>query len=433
MNDKSNLVGLGKTALESQWHSLKESATDAPPLYNDQGLVAENVLQWVVKNIGSLWRKPYAPSPTYGNPAVNNGIFKIQKNPTELVTIALLSDWASNTVESRQIARQAGINDYSIHLGDTYYVGNTDEINANFDPGNDGSFPYGILGSFAMNGNHEMYSSGESYFTQLLPSMGTYQAGTNNPVQSQEGSFFCLENDCWRIIGLDTGYDSLAGAGVTDNINLDLTDEQKDWLQNVIKVNEDNRGLIFLTHHQPFSAFEPEFLAPAAYLSSIISPARDIIWLWGHEHWFSVYGANKLPNGTNVYGRCIGNGGMPVELYENGGIKKPKDPNNVGNAENRNLVIYDQRTREVMKNDIHLGHNGYTILTLNATNLTISYFDDNFMTGPGRLILDEKWTVDTATGNLSGFMTDYTINGDQDASLQLSLFGNALQDAVKGT
>jgi hypothetical protein len=431
MNDKSNLVGLGRSVIENQWHSLKQITTDAPPLYNDNGLVAENIFQWIVKNVGSLWHTAYKPFPTYSNPAVNSGIFKIQKDSAEPVTIALLSDWASNTKESRQIAQQAGINDYSIHLGDTYYVGSENEIAANFDPEKGGNWPYGTLGSFAMNGNHEMYSGGQSYFTQLLPVMGAYEPGTNMPVQTQQASFFCLENDHWRIIGLDTGYDSLTWLGVTDDKNLDLTDEQKDWLQNTVKLNEDNRGLIFLTHHQPFSAFEPEFLAPAAFLSSLITPARDVIWLWGHEHWFSVYGANKLPNGTNVYGRCIGNGGMPVELYEKGGIKKPKDPNNIANPENRNLVIYDQREREVIKNDIHLGHNGYTILTLNAAELTISYFDDNFMTGPGRLILDEKWTVDIATGNLNGFMTDHTINGDQDASLQLNLFGNALQNAVK--
>ncbi len=108
----------------------------------------------------------------YSNPAVNSGIFKIQKDPAEPVTIALLSDWASNTKESRQIAQQAGINDYSIHLCDTYYVGSENEIAANFDPEKGGNWPYGTLGSFAMNGNHEMYSGGQSYFTRATPRYG---------------------------------------------------------------------------------------------------------------------------------------------------------------------------------------------------------------------------------------------------------------------
>jgi hypothetical protein len=36
------------------------------------------------------------------------------------VSIAILSDWASDTPESQLIAKQAGTNDYSIHLEDTF-------------------------------------------------------------------------------------------------------------------------------------------------------------------------------------------------------------------------------------------------------------------------------------------------------------------------
>jgi hypothetical protein len=432
MNDKTDLMGLGRTAIENQWHALNENNADAPPLYNDQGLIAENVLEWICKNIGSLWQTPYTPYPTYSDPSTNNGIFTIQKPSDAPVTIALISDWASNTVESQLIAKQAGTNDYSIHLGDTYYVGSAQEIAENFDPAQGGTWPYGTLGSFAMNGNHEMYSSGQSYFTQLLPVMGAYEANNDAPAQTQQASFFCLENDCWRIIGLDTGYNSLTGLGVTDNLNLNLTQEQKDWLANTVNLNNDKRGIIILSHHQCFSAFENEFPNPATYISSIMTPGRDIIWLWGHEHWFSVYGPNKLANGSNIFARCIGNGGMPVELYVEGGIRKPNDPNNIDNPHNRNLVIYDQRPRETINGDIQLGHNGYTILTLQAGNAVISYFDDNGGTGPGRKVLEEKWTIDTTTGNLTGnSIVDYTINGDQPANLQLSLFGNYLTDAIK--
>jgi len=45
--------------------------------------------------------------------------------------------------------------------------------------------------------------------------------------------------------------------------------------------------------------------------------------------------------------------------------------------------------------------------------------------------LEENWTVDNTTGTLTGnSITDYTINGDQPADLQLSLFGNYLTDAI---
>jgi hypothetical protein len=124
---------------------------------------------------------------------------------------------------------------------------------------------------------------------------------------------------------------------------------------------------------------------------------------------------------------------MPVELYNpDGGIKKPR--NNVpASHENRNLVLYDQRKRQIVKGNIALGHNGYVILTLQANQLTISYFDDNGGSGAGRKVLDETWTIDTTTGILKGTsITDHTINGNQPAALQLSLFGAWLKDAIGG-
>jgi hypothetical protein len=396
------------------------------------GLIAENKWAWFIKQIHTLFKARYKPYPVYKDPEVNNGIFKIKKPTGAPVTIALLSDWASDTPESQLIARQVGINDYSIHLGDTYYVGNDQEIAENFNTGHGGTWPYGTLGSFAMLGNHEMYSSGQSYFTQLLPYMGAYQKNQKKPVQVQRAGFFCLENDHWRIIGLDTGYDSLAGLfGFFQNKNLDLTPEQKDWLQNTVNINGDNRGIIFLTHHQPWSAFQEEFPKPAAFLSSIIVAGRDFLWFWGHEHWLAIYGPNKLPNGSNVYGRCIGNSGMPVELKVGGKIVQPKKQNDKANPANRHLIIYDRRHREVIDNNIPLGHNGYEILTLDGASLVVTYFDENNGNSKGRRILEEKWTIDIATGKLKGnSIKDYITKTGHPDKLNLSLFGDKLEDAI---
>ena len=432
MRDKKDLIGLNRSSLGNQLLALKDSVVKAPPAYNMDGLIAENKWTWLTKNLCSIWKARYVPYPFYSDHATNSGIFTIVKQPGEAVTVALISDWASDTPESQLIAQQCGTNDYSVHLGDTYYVGNDNEIAENFNTDQGGTWPYGTLGSFALMGNHEMYSSGQSFFTQLLPYMGAYQGDRDTPIQVQQAGFFCLENDYWRVIGLDTGYDSLCGfLGLSPNQNLDLTPEQKDWLTNTVQLNNDNRGIIILTHHQLFSAFEPEFPNPMNYISSIITPGRDVIWFFGHEHRFSVYGPNEMANGAKVFGRCIGHGGMPVELDKDGGIVAPNDPNNVANPVNRNLVIYDQRQREVIENNIPLGHNGYVILTLNDANLLISYFDDNGGTGDGRKILEESWTIDNFTGTLTGnSITDYTINGDQPANTQLSLFGNYLTDAI---
>jgi len=431
MNDKSDLVNLGRTAIENQWHSVKLNTAGAPPLYNDDGLNSQDIGQWIVHNLGNIFHTRFSPYPTYPDPDTNNGIFEIQKGADEPVSIALLADWASNTKESHTIAAQAGTNDYSIHLGDTYYVGSSDEISVNFNPDNNGPWPYGTLGSFALAGNHEMYSGGKSFYTELLPMMGSYEEGNDDPIQVQEAGFFCLENASWRIIGLDTGYDSLKGITDSDNIDLDLTDEQKDWLTNVVNLNGDNRGIIILTHHQCFSAFDSQYQNPMNFIAGLMNPGRDIIWLAGHEHWFSVYGPNKLANGANVFFRCMGNGGMPVELYtENVGIKKPRNPNNIQDPVNCNLVLFDQRQREVLDDGVKLGHNGYAILTLQGNNATISYYDDNFLNGPGRKILEETWSIDTVTGELKGTgITDLTIAFGVALETQLSLFGNLLSDA----
>jgi len=104
---------------------------------------------------------------------------------------------------------------YTIHLGDVYYVGVKDEVEENClgQPDANHSFtpclwPWGSVGSFALNGNHEMYALGEAYFEVFLPTLGLRPAPGVKP-GGQKASFFCLENKFWRVIGLDTGYNSI--------------------------------------------------------------------------------------------------------------------------------------------------------------------------------------------------------------------------------
>ncbi len=424
MKDKKDFIGMSKSSIVSQLHSLWDSIFDKKPDYDMNGLIEENKFAWFIKNLCNLGNSHFRYQ-QYPRPEINNGVFKIQIDSSELTTIALLSDWASDTVESRLVASQASINDYSIHLGDTYYVGNKKEIAGNFNTDYGGTWPYGKLGSFALMGNHEMYSSGKSYFLQLLPYMGNYVRENNKP---QQASYFCLENDYWRIVGLDTGYYSLKGwLGLNANLDLDLHTQQKEWLEKTVKLNDDKRGLIILSHHQCFSAFEDEFPNPGKYISSLLQPGRDILWLWGHEHWFSVYGPNKLDNGSNVFARCVGNSGMPVEINSK---DKPKAPKNtdVSNALNRNLTLYDNREREVIDGKIALGYNGYVMMNLIGNRLTINYYDDNDKQQKGRKVLQEDWIVDIATGKISGIdITDFT----KDSTKKLRLFASDVRNAIQ--
>jgi len=404
MRDKNEFIGMSKSSIISQLRSLKDSILHGPPHYKMDDFVEENLLSWILKNVGHLGNTHYKPYPSYKK---GNGIFRITKPEDAPVSIALLSDWASDTPESHHIAAQVGDNDYSIHLGDTYYVGNEKEIGYNFNRKN-GTWPYGSMGSFAMLGNHEMYSSGKSYFESLLPWMGSYNGGNDKPVQQQEASYFCLENKYWRVIALDTGYYSLKGwLGLKPNTGMELHADQVAWLRNIVKPDADKRGIIILSHHQSFSAFEKdEFPKPGETVASLLGAERSVIWLWGHEHWSSVYGANAMSNGGEIFARCIGNSGMPVELNVK---KKPKAPRNP----NRNLVLFDNRERETVNGNIPLGHNGYVILTLQGAQLTISSYDDNNLEAGPRKILEEQWTVDITTGALTGrSIEDYTATAE---------------------
>jgi hypothetical protein len=418
-NSQQDLVGLSHKSIVNQLLAVKESIVKRAPDYNMHGLVDQNKLAWFFRQVGHLGNRHY-PYQSYAQPAVNNGIFRMEAGAAGPTTVALLADWASSTPESTLIAGLAAGQDYSVHLGDTYYIGNSKEISDNFNDTVGGPWPYGKKGSFAMLGNHEMYSSGKPFFTELLPYMGATPPGKE--MQRQEASFFCLENDHWRIIALDTGYDALKGLlGLTPNTGLKIQPQEMDWLTNVVQPGKDNRGIILLSHHQCYSAFEAyEFQAIMAQIAPLFAN-RNMLWFWGHEHRLAFYGYNSLApdggaaagggvaipgsgaapggEGAGFFARCIGHGGMPVELgtFKTKGAT-PADP------ANRNLVMYDGRLRATIDNNIALGHNGYAILELDGSKLAVKYYDESFVDAQGARspIVEERWSVDLATGVLNG-------------------------------
>jgi hypothetical protein len=413
-NSQKDLVGLKRNPLVNKWHAISDSLTKRAPYHNMHGLIEENKFTWLMKCLSHLGNKRY-PYQVYAKPQENDGIFDLggadgrettdrrETNDGRETTIALLSDWASDTPESVNVASMVGPVDYSIHLGDTYYVGNSKEIADNFNDTFGAPWPYGSRGSFAMLGNHEMYSSGKSYFTELLPYMGIY-AGPGR-MQRQEASFFCLENDHWRVIGLDTGYTSLTGwFGWMPNPSMRLREEQLAWLRDTVRLGDDHRGIIFLSHHQPVSAFDKkEFRGFLAQLDNLLAKDRTVLWFCGHEHALALYGQNSFGEKLNGFTRCIGNGGMPVEI----GHLVPKSPE-ADHPANRGLVLYDQRTRNVIGGNIPLGHNGFALLRLQQENLHVDYYDDA-AGSEKHLVLTEQWVVDNDSGILTGVgITDHS-------------------------
>lgn len=189
----------------------------------------------------------------------------------------------------------------------------------------------------------------------------------------QEASYFCLENDYWRIIALDTAYNSVGIPGLEEIWKPDcsLTKEQLDWLRDVVQPNKDSRNLILMTHHQYFSAFEDPYPKAAEQLVEIIH--RPVLWFWGHEHRMALYGLCSAGTGISAYGRCIGHGGMPIEINSN--IKYPSVP-----------LIYTDNRPYPNDEGLTVGFNGHAELTFDANKLNVEYLDLQ-----GTSVVSEQW------------------------------------------
>jgi hypothetical protein len=206
---------------------------------------------------------------------------------SERATIALVGDWGGGNEHAQAVANQIKQRqpDHVIHLGDVYYAGTEEEVRDHFikywptpkAPGR----------SFALNGNHEMYSGGYGYFDLILKEF------------KQDASYFCLENRYWRFIGLDTGY-----------IDHNLNKEQVNWLRALL--DKGSAKNMLMSHHQPFSAFESAGAGEERlqnWLKPFIDAKKIAGWYWGHEHLCVLYKPYM-----NIKGRCIGNGCFPYGL-----------------------------------------------------------------------------------------------------------------------
>lgn len=279
------------------------------------------------------------------------------------------------------------------------FLGTTEEVNSNMlgipPPGvtNGVKWPIGSLGSFSLNGNHEMYSCGIAYFDTLLPALGVVNPVTGKP-QGQLTSYFVLENAYWRVIALDTGYN-------TYSYVLQSSDNPQpkpviDWLINEVKISDptDHRGIIFLSHHQYYSAFNQKgYPATPNQIAQLIPPQRKVLWLWGHEHRVSFYNLTSGHGLDNLmaYGRCVGFSGFPV-------TRSDIPPN----AAQFGLFAYDNRVYEVDNGilPVPIGYNGFTRLNFSSNTLSIEYRSlalgsNGKLSSESELVAVDTWSVDS--------------------------------------
>ena len=382
----SDLANMSRTAVGPRMNRAAEVV--APPNHPPEWKFSPSaVWEWVRSYLAYLFHSKHLFVPASASP--QNAVFGLGGDDGTAVKIAIAGDWATGTDEAAAVATRMEDFDpgFTIHIGDVYYVGDPAAVNENclgiMNPNNNYdpvTWPIGKSGSFALNGNHEMYANGTGYFEVFLPRLGLKQA--DGSISRQQTSFFCLENKFWRIIAIDTGYNSI-GVPILSQIpwvnnipgiggNCKLEDELMKWLRTTVKPADDLRGLVILSHHLYYSAFETRYRKPAQQLWKA-GIKRPVIWFWGHEHRLAGYGLEGSDD-LKAYGRCVGHGGMPVELGDPNRNKGPRP------------VFYDNR---VSPNGF--GMNGHANLTFAGNTLTALYVDLG-----GKELLREKWSVDSS-------------------------------------
>jgi hypothetical protein len=379
-----DLANLPRSAALSHLYRAAEAA--AAPNHPPLSVFSPSALwEWVRRYLAYVFRKKHMFPPYTASP--QRAIYDLLgETSQEHVLISVAGDWGTGTDEAESVARQMMKEPkphFTIHIGDVYYVGDPPEVNENClgvkDPSNNYApvtWPVGTCGSFALNGNHEMYANGIGYFELFLPRLGV--RGANGVLQGQQTSFFCLQNSHWRIIAIDTGYNSI-GVPILSQFppinsipgiggNCKLPDELITWLTEVVRPAADNRGLILMSHHQSHSGFEGDYPKPAKQLWEA-GVQRPVLWFWGHEHrlaGYDLYGQNDL----KCFGRCVGHGGMPIQR---------KDPTHAPTP-----VFYDNR---LAPNGY--GVNGHVNLSFDGPKVTALYVDLK-----GQKLLQEEWSVD---------------------------------------
>jgi hypothetical protein len=224
--------------------------------------------------------------------------------------------------------------------------------------------------SFALNGNHEMYSLGKPFFTIVLKAFG------------QEASYFTLFNKHWQFQGLDTAYLPFSINGRGEDTRLAV---QGTWLEESIK-NKPDKQNIFLTHNQPVSAHLPEFIA-AQPLMTEIRPMLEKLggnaiyaWFFGHEHRCTIYRDDET--GTLFRARLIGNGAIAHHPQEE--TTSDKD------AQKASCTGFLKVNSRSLDEDHEVAVSTFVMLTLNGPDIHVDFEDED-----DRLFHTEDWSAST--------------------------------------
>jgi hypothetical protein len=258
---------------------------------------------------------------------------------------AVFGDWGTGLygapVLARAIATDKAGFQLILHLGDTYYSGDTGEIQERLLA----DWP-AVAGAVnrSLNGNHEMYTGGHAYFDTALKKF------------AQPSSCFALQNDHWLLVGVDSAY-----------ADHDLYDKQMPWLESVLG-QCGARKLILFSHHQPFSLLDVQGPKLVAKLEKYLDNKRVFAWYWGHEHRCVLYDAHPA---WGLRGRCIGHGGFPY--FRDGGLGAAPAKPAWARMNSKNLVpggeMLDGVNPYISGHETEYGPHGYVVLEFDGPGL----------------------------------------------------------------
>jgi len=227
--------------------------------------------------------------------------------------VLLVGDWGSGLPRARALAEtvmKTWLDEahdrerHVVHLGDIYYSGWQGECAERFlSPWPVKPAQAGIIGSWCLNGNHDMYSGGRGYFRTVL--------GDARFARQQKSNRFVLRHPKWEILGLDTAYDDDS-----------LAFGQAAWVYQQLGAarGRKKKGML-LSHHQLFSAYESDSQYLGTQLRASLEAGLIRAWFWGHEHRCAIY----KPHMGIEFARCIGHGGVPVYQWR-GDADPVKEP-----------------------------------------------------------------------------------------------------------
>lgn len=340
----------GNTKLYDQYaEALMKKMSDCDPRY---GEAVAQYLNFLAGDESVPYRKPESPDD-----------FVIDGRLPANAVVGIVADWATGEPEALEVLRQVKNHNpqIAIHLGDVYYAGTQYEVdNYFYKPWTEILKPaQDKVLSLTLPGNHDLYAGGKPYYDLIdrLSKLGN--------LNQNAASYFCLRNEHWQIIGLDTALHDRLGGKPTF-----LEDTEVEWLAHKFET-ANGRRTILLSHHQLFSAndqFKGKSYNEKFYKQVEKFLTQTDLWLWGHEHDVFVFDEfKKLKRG-----RCIGGSAFPVGNFELPATTKNPD------------VPFDRQVA-LRKGKAFYSH-CYTILKLDGASVTVSYYEDD---AGGRLLYEE--------------------------------------------